>query len=76
MTVDLQRMWLPALADALISGRIDVAISPPAGTPSPTTSTIASNIAQPCPCPLGARADGQPWAPGGALLMGESAIYR
>jgi DNA-binding transcriptional LysR family regulator len=27
VTVDLQRMWLPALADALISGRIDVAIS-------------------------------------------------
>jgi DNA-binding transcriptional LysR family regulator len=27
VTVDLQRMWLPALADALICGRIDVAIT-------------------------------------------------
>ena len=27
VTVDLQRMWLPALADALIAGRIDVAIT-------------------------------------------------
>jgi DNA-binding transcriptional LysR family regulator len=27
VTIDLQRMWLPALADGLISGRIDVAIT-------------------------------------------------
>jgi DNA-binding transcriptional LysR family regulator len=27
VTVDLQRMWLPAMTDALISGRIDVAIT-------------------------------------------------
>jgi len=27
VTVDLQRMWLPSLTDALISGRIDVAIT-------------------------------------------------
>jgi DNA-binding transcriptional LysR family regulator len=27
VSVDVQRMWLPALADALISGRIDVAIT-------------------------------------------------
>ena len=27
VTVNLQRMWLPAMSDALISGRIDVAIT-------------------------------------------------
>jgi DNA-binding transcriptional LysR family regulator len=27
VTVDLQRMWLPGLSDALVSGRIDVAIT-------------------------------------------------
>ena len=27
MTVNLQRMWLPAMTDALVSGRIDVAVT-------------------------------------------------
>ncbi len=41
MTVELQRMWLPALADALIGGRVDVTIT--CGL-IPTPKGIASEV--------------------------------
>lgn len=54
VTVDLQRMWLPALADALIGGRVDVTIT--CGL-IPTPEGIASEVFCAEPLLVGLRPD-------------------